>query len=493
MTLARLSPCHNAPDSLHIDTAMADERTSNRQGGLRDYRRLAEIDKAAVWHPYTQMREYAETEPIVFERGEGPYLYDVRRRRFLDAFGSMWCNVWGHSHPEIVEAIQRQAEKLCHASLFTVSHVPAVDLAGMLVDAISQDFRFAGEPPSLNHVFYSDNGSTAVEVAMKMALQYQNQVGNINRTQFITFYDGYHGDTFGAMSASNIKVFKEKFAPSLFRTHQATYPMQVDAEDRVDNIRALEMQFEMLISGRNDKIAAVVIEPVVQGASGMRPLAEDYLGKIKKYCREYDILLITDEVFTGFCRTGPLVASSAELIEPDILCLGKGITGGALPMGVTVANDRVYEAFKGEWSDFRQFLHGHTYSGNPIACAAAVRNLEMVTEYKLKESVNTRARELRVALRSKVASHPRVGQIRQRGLAVGVPILGEDGSEDAGYEGREIANKVCQRAIDQSRVILRPLGNIITIVPPLWLESGHIDEIVDALADGLSVLDETGP
>jgi adenosylmethionine-8-amino-7-oxononanoate aminotransferase len=467
---------------------MSDDRTSSRLLGLRDYTKLAEHDQTVVWHPYTQMAEYAQTEPIIIERGEGPYLYDIRRRRFLDAFGSMWCNVWGHNHPEIVKAIQKQAGQLCHSSLFSVSHVPAIDFAAMLVEAIKLDFRFADETPSLSHVFYSDNGSTAVEVAMKMALQYQNQIGQIGRTQFLTFHSGYHGDTFGAMSASNIDVFTQKFSPSLFKCHKATYPMQVDADEH-ESTRHHEMQLEALIAGRSDKLAAVIIEPVIQAASGMRPLAEDYLGKIKKYCREYDILLITDEVFVGFCRTGSLIASSAELVEPDIVCLGKGITGGSLPMGVTVANDRVFDAFKGEWSEFKQFLHGHTYSGNPIACAAAVRNLEMVFDEKLKENVRSRGRELNYALRSRVGKHPRVGQIRQRGLAVGIPLLDANGSEDGGYESRDDANKVCAHAIDKSRVLLRPLGNVITICPPLNIETDQIEEIVTAIAKGLDALE----
>jgi adenosylmethionine-8-amino-7-oxononanoate aminotransferase len=401
----------------------------------------------------------------------------------------MWCSVWGHNHPEIVKAIQSQAGRLCHASLFTVSHAPAIDLAAMLTEAIKEDFRFADESPSLNHVFFSDNGSTAVEVAMKMALQYQNQTGRISRTQFLTFHYGYHGDTFGAMSAGKIDAFRRKFAPSLFECHSADYPMQVDPNERAEGLRSTELALEANLAGKSDKIAAVVIEPVIQAAGGMRPLAEDYLGKIKKYCREYDILLITDEVFTGFCRTGPLVASSNELIEPDILCMGKGITGGSLPMGVTVATDRVYQAFGGEWAEMKQFLHGHTYSGNPIACAAAIRNLELIARDKLKENVKSRAREFHNALRTRIGSHPRVGQIRQRGLAIGVPIKDAQGSEDGGYEARTDANKVCERAIEHSRVLLRPLGNIITICPPLNIEPQHIDEIVAAIEDGLHTLD----
>jgi adenosylmethionine-8-amino-7-oxononanoate transaminase len=466
---------------------MADERTSSRLVRLRDKKSLVEHDQVNVWHPYTQMQEYAQAEPIIIERGEGPYLYDVRRRRFLDAFGSMWCNVWGHNHPELVKAIQAQAGQLCHSSMFTVSHVPGIEFAAMLCEAIRLDFRFADDEPSLGHVFYSDNGSTAVEVAMKMALQYQNQIGQIGRTQFLTFHSGYHGDTFGAMSASSIDVFTQKFSPSLFKCHRATYPMQVDADEH-ESTRHHEMQLEAQIAGRSDKLAAVIIEPVIQAASGMRPLAEDYLGKIKKYCREYDILLITDEVFTGFCRTGPLIASSAELVEPDILCLGKGITGGMLPMGVTVANKKVFDAFKGEWAEMKQFLHGHTYSGNPLACAVAMRNLEMISDEKLKENVRSRSRELDYALRRALGKHPRVGKIRMRGLAVGIPILDEKGNDDGGYAARANANAVCQSTIDKSRVLLRPLGNVITIVPPLNIETEQIEEIVNAIARGLEVL-----
>lgn len=468
---------------------MTDSRTSGRIGALRDYRAMAEQDQTTVWHPYTQMQEYATTEPIIIERAEGPWLYDIRRRRFFDAYGSMWCNVWGHNHPDLVNAIQTQAANLCHTSLFSVSHVPAIEFAAALVDAIREDFRFADEPPALNHVFYSDNGSTAVEVAMKMALQYQNNVGRIQRTQFLSFNLAYHGDTFGAMSVGGIDTFRRKFAPSLFDVASAVYPMQVDPDERPDGLRAHEMNLEAAISGRSDKLAAVIIEPVIQACSGMRPLAEDYLRKIRKYCREYDILLITDEVFTGFCRTGPLIASSHELISPDIVCLGKGITGGTLPLAVTVATAKIFDAFKGEWSEMKQLLHGHTYSGNPIACAVALRNLQLISEHKLKENVKTRAREFHYMLKRRIGTHPRVGEIRQRGLAIGIPLKDAKGRDDGGYEGRADANKVCQRTIDKSRVILRPLGNVITIVPPLNIEPEHVEEIVDAVADGLQALD----
>ncbi len=255
-----------------MDTAVADSRISSRSIALRDFPRLAEVDRTNLWHPYTQMREYAQLDSIIIYRGEGPYLYDIRRRRFLDAFGSMWCNVWGHNHPELVKAIQTQAGQLCHSSLFSVSHLPAVELTANLVDAIREDFRFADDPPTLNHVFYSDNGSTAVEVAMKMALQYQNQIGQIKRTQFLTFHDGYHGDTFGAMSASAIDAFRQKFAPSLFKVVNQSYPMQVDPDEKPDNWRTADRILEATIAGASDKLAAVIIEPVVQGASGMRPL-----------------------------------------------------------------------------------------------------------------------------------------------------------------------------------------------------------------------------
>ncbi|MCC6464608.1 MAG: adenosylmethionine--8-amino-7-oxononanoate transaminase [Planctomycetes bacterium] len=467
---------------------MNQSRISSRNVALRDFARLAEIDRNALWHPYTQMSEYGKQDPIIIERGEGPYLYDVRRRRFLDAFGSMWCNVWGHNHPEIVKAIQQQASQLCHASLFSVSHFPAVELANKLVETVREDYRFADAPTTLNHVFFSDNGSTAVEVAMKMALQYHNQTGQINRTQFLAFTEGYHGDTFGSMAVSSIEVFRRKFAPSLFSVHSAPYPMQVDPDERPGNWRSIDRQVEATLAGLSDRLAAVVIEPVIQGAAGMRPLCEDFLTRLRKYCNEFGILMIADEVFTGFCRTGPVVASSTELVEPDILCLGKGLTGGELPMGVTMASDKVFAAFSGEWAEMKHFLHGHTFSGNPLCCAAASRNLDLIVEHKLKENVKSRSREFAQQLKAKVATHPRVGAIRQRGLAIGVPIKDAKGNEDRGYAGRADANAVCARALEKSRVIFRPLGNIITIVPPLNLESEHITEIVSALADGLQAL-----
>ncbi len=459
---------------------------------MKDFKKLVQLDQEVVWHPFTQMAEYATEDPIIVQRGEGPYLYDIRRRRFLDAYASMWCNVWGHCHPELVKAIQEQAAKLCHASLFSATHDAALDFAGRLVDAIKQDFRFADEGCSLSHVFFSDDGSTAVEVAMKMALQYQNQIGQLKRNKFLVFHDGYHGDTTGSMSLSSIQTFKRKFGNVMFDVLSSPYPIQLDPDEPIDGFRQAERVMEAAIAGSSDKLAAVIIEPVIQGAAGMRPLAENWLGKVKKYCQEYGILVITDEVFTGFCRTGPLIASSHELVQPDILCLGKGITGGTLPMGVTVASENVYNAFKGEWSEMKHLMHGHTYSGNPIACAVASKNLEMIESEKLAANVRTRARELQTLLKEHIQKHPRVGAIRQRGLAVGVPIKlkgkeYEGHEEDGGYEARAEAMKVVRRCIEQ-RVLLRPLGNVITIVPPLNIETQQLEEIVAALAEGLKVL-----
>ncbi|KAA0216398.1 adenosylmethionine--8-amino-7-oxononanoate transaminase [bacterium] len=471
----------------------ADKASTSRVNPLRDLRRITQIDQEVVWHPYTQMSEYGAQEPLIVQRGEGVYLYDVRRRRFLDGYGSMWCNVWGHCHPELVSAIQSQAAKLCHSSLFSATHEAAIEFAYKLVEYIKLDFRFADEPPTLGHVFFSDNGSTAVEVAMKMALQYQNQIGQLKRQQFLVFDGSYHGDTVGAMSAGSISTFNRKFGSVLFTVHRAPYPMQVDPDDRPSNWRTAERAMEAQLAGLSDRLAAVIIEPVVQGAAGMRPLCDDYLVRVKKYCHEYGILLITDEVFTGFCRTGPLIASSKEMVEPDILCLGKGLTGGTLPMGVTVASSRVFEAFKGEWSEMKQLLHGHTFSGNPLACVAASKNLDMIEEYKLAGIVKQRSRELSQMLKAQVARHPRVGPIRQRGLAVGVPLKNAAGAddlgheEDGGYEQRAEAEKVCQACLKKG-VLLRPLGNVITIVPPLNIEVHHLEEIVAALEEGLKVL-----
>ncbi|MCC6575070.1 MAG: adenosylmethionine--8-amino-7-oxononanoate transaminase [Planctomycetes bacterium] len=460
---------------------------------MRDFKKYVQLDQEVVWHPFTQMAEYAKDDPIIVQRGEGPYLYDIRRRRFLDAYGSMWCNVWGHCHPEMVKAIQEQAAKLCHASLFSATHDAALEFAGNLVDAIKQDFRFADDECTLSHVYFSDDGSTAVEVALKMALQYQNQVGQLKRNKFLVFHDSYHGDTVGAMSVGSIQTFKRKFGNIMFDVLSAPYPIQIDPDEPAESFKQAERVMESAIAGASDKLAAVLIEPVIQGAAGMRPLAEDWLARVKKYCHEYGILVITDEVFTAFCRTGPLIASSKELVLPDILCLGKGITGGTLPMGVTVASDAVYDAFKGEWSEMKHLLHGHTYAGNPIACAAATKNLELIEREKLSALVRTRSRELQLMLKERVSKHPRVGPIRQRGLAVGVPIKTRGGKEfdgheeDGGYEARGEAMKVVRKCIEQ-RVLLRPLGNVITIVPPLNIETAQLEEIVNALAEGLKVL-----
>ena len=317
-------------------------------------RELADIDKRVLWHPFTQQQGWCEEEPLIIERGAGCTLYDTDGNAYIDGVSSLWCNVHGHTHPQIDRAIRAQLERVAHTTMLGLSHPGAIELAQRLVDLA---------PPGLSRVFYSDNGSTASEVALKMAFQYWRHRGEPGRNGFICLRDAYHGDTIGSVSVGGIDLFHACFGPLLFDAWQAE---PGDAGDMA-----------ALLQEHAGQVAAVIVEPLVQGAAGILTHPDGYLAAVRALCDEHDVLLICDEVATGFGRTGTMFACEQEDVAPDLMCVAKGLTGGYLPLAATLASERIYDAFLGEHEELKTFFHGHTYTANPLACAAALATLDV--------------------------------------------------------------------------------------------------------------------
>ncbi len=433
-------------------------------------KKLGEYDRNFVWHPFTQMKDYEKEEPIVIEEGDGVYLVDSEGRRYIDGVSSLWVNIHGHKVPEIDKAIKDQIEKLSHSTLLGVTNPPAAELAKELIEIC---------PKGLRKVFYSGDGASAVEVAIKMALQYWQHKGKPNKTKFVSLEYGYHGDTLGAVSVGGIDLFHSAFKPLLFETYKApsyycyrcalgkTYPScEVACGDEIGKI----------LKEHHEQVSAVIFEPYVQAAGGMIVSPSGYLKKVREYCDEYDVLLILDEVATGFGRTGKMFACEHEGVTPDIIVLGKGMTGGYLPLSATITTQEVYNAFLAEYDEFKTFFHGHSYSGNPLSCAAALGNLEVFKKHntlqKLQEKIELLEEELK---EFKGLKH--VGDVRNKGLMIGIELV-EDKETKKPYP---LKMKMGWRVADfakEEEVLIRPLGNVVVLMPPIGISIEDLKKLL---------------
>ncbi len=425
----------------------------------------AERDRRSIWHPFTQMQDWTASDPVVVAAAEGNYLVDTDGRRYLDGVSSLWCNVHGHRHPRIDAAVRSQLDRVAHSSLLGLTNTAVVDAASALLDVV---------PPGLTRTFFSENGAAAVEVALKMAYQYWQHRGVSTKRTFLALDEAYHGDTLGAVSVGGIDMFHAAFGPLLFGCHRA--PTNLPARPLADLLAGVETQ----LAAHAEEICAVVIEPLVQGAAGMITFPDGYVRGVRDLCDRYDVLLVCDEVATGFGRTGAMFACDLEGVTPDVLCVGKGITGGYLPMSATVTTETLYEAFLGRTTDYRHFFHGHTYSGNPLAAAACTANLGVFAEERTLERVREREPLLAERL-ERIAKLDAVVDVRRRGYMVGIEL-------DPAAGGRELpAADVCARVRDLG-VILRPLGPVVVWMPPLSITEDEIGLLADATETAVAEL-----
>jgi adenosylmethionine-8-amino-7-oxononanoate aminotransferase len=452
---------------------------------MTEREQLEAWDRDHVWHPFTPMQAYAAERPLIVERAEGCFLYDLDGRAYLDGVSSLWCNVHGHRVPALDAAVRGQLDAVAHSTLLGVSNVPAIRLARRLVERA---------PPGLTRCFFSDNGATAVEVALKMAFQFWRQTDppRPNKTQFLALGGAYHGDTLGDVSVGDLERFHHLFRPLLFPTLRAPSPYCYRcplglerASCRIDCAAALEE----MVRRHAATLAAVVIEPLVQGAAGMIMAPEGYLRRVREVTRAHDVLLIADEVAVGFGRTGTLFACEQEGVSPDFLCLAKGLTGGYLPLAATLTTDRVYEAFLGPPEAGRTFYHGHTYTGNPLGAAAALASLDLLEAPGGLEAVPEKARRLTRHL-DRLRELPAVGDVRQRGLMAGIELVADRRTKARFPPAFAAAGRVCRRARDQG-VLLRPLGDVVVVMPPLAIDGTLLDRLgevlynsVQGIADG---------
>jgi adenosylmethionine-8-amino-7-oxononanoate aminotransferase len=415
----------------------------------------AQLDQDHLWHPFTQQRGWAEEEPLMIERAEGTDLIDSDGHRYIDGVSSLWCNVHGHQHAGIDAALGEQLGKVAHTTMLGLSHPGGAELAGRLVDLA---------PDGLSRVFYSESGSTATEIALKMAFQYQQQRGgqHVRRTSFVHLRDSYHGDTIGSVSVGGIDLFHSTYRPLLFETHAA------EPGDAAD--------LERVLAAHEEEIAAVIVEPLVQGAAGMLIHPPGYLRAVRKLCDDFGVLLICDEVATGFGRTGTMFACEQENVTPDLLCLAKGLTGGYLPLAATLATERIYEGFLGAPEEYRTFFHGHTYTGNPLACAAALANLDAFENEQTIEGLQPKIALLRELL-DEVEAMPEVSEVRSHGFMVGID-LGEH--DPALRMGHRVTVEARERG-----AIIRPLSDVVVLMPPLSISEDDLRRLVKIATESI--------
>ncbi|HUW63825.1 MAG TPA: adenosylmethionine--8-amino-7-oxononanoate transaminase [Spirochaetia bacterium] len=442
-----------------------------------EYAALVADDAAHVWYPFTQMRDYLAGEPLFIERAHGVRLYDVQGREFYDGVSSLWLNVHGHGHPHIDQAVKEQLDRMAHSTMLGLSHPGAVRLAGKLVDIA---------PAGLNKVFYSDNGSTAVEIALKMAFQYWRHRGETGRTLFLTLGEAYHGDTIGSVSVGGIDLFHSIFRPMLFHTIAAPppycYRCRLGLTHPACGLACAEAFGELLARHRTE-LAAAIVEPLVQGAGGMITAPPGYLARIRELCTEYGVLLITDEVATGFGRTGRMFACEHEGVRPDLMTVSKGISGGYLPLAATMATDEIYGAFLGLPEENKTFFHGHSYTGNPLAVAAALASLEVFEQEDTLAALQPKIAFLAERL-AVLAALPQVGQIRQKGFMTGIELVADKESKTAFPSGERRGARVCRTA-RQKGMIIRPLGDVVVLMPPLATSLDDLAAMLDILEESL--------
>ncbi|GAB4337424.1 MAG: adenosylmethionine--8-amino-7-oxononanoate transaminase [Candidatus Abyssubacteria bacterium] len=440
-------------------------------------------DRRFIWHPFTQMQDYEVERPLVIDRAKGAYLYDVRGKRYLDGVSSLWVTVHGHRKPALDSAIRKQLGKVAHSTLLGISNVPAITLARMLVERA---------PKGLTKVFYSDNGSTAVEIGLKMAFQYwqQHRSGaHKRRTRFICFENAYHGDTIGSVGVGGIDLFHKLYRPLLMDSIRVTAPYcyrcPLGLARETCGMACLE-SVETALRDHGEEVAALVIEPHVFAAAGIIIQPSGYLSRIRELCAQYGVLMLADEVAVGMGRTGTLFACEHEGVTPDMMAVAKGLTGGYLPVAATLTTDEIYGGFLGNYEEFRTLFHGHTYTGNPLGCAAAVANLEIFDREHTLKKTRKKIEFLRELLKpSEELSH--VGEVRQCGLMVGIELVKDKRTREPYEPSEKVGAKVIMEARRRG-VVIRPLGNVIVLMPHLTFTTAQLSRLVEVTRESVEAV-----
>jgi adenosylmethionine-8-amino-7-oxononanoate aminotransferase len=446
---------------------------------------LEESDKSFVWHPFTQMKEWLEEKPLIIVEGQGCFLKDVYGKWYLDGVSSLWVNIHGHKRGEIDAAIREQLDKIAHSTLLGLGNVPSIKLAERLIAIASQSF--AGSKRKLSKVFYSDNGSTSVEIALKMAFQYWSHKGVKGKHSFVALKNAYHGDTIGAVSVGGIEIFHNIFEPLLFKTFKATSPYCYRCEFEMTYPKCELMclkAMDDILNKHSQEIAAIIVEPIVQGAGGMIVYPEIYLSGVRQLCDKYNVLMIADEVATGFGRTGKMFACEHAGVVPDLLCLSKGITNGYLPLAATLTSQEIFDAFLGEFNQLKTFFHGHSYTGNPLACAAALASLELFERDMTLKNLEPKILLLQERL-GKIAELPNVGDVRSKGFMTGIELVKDKTTKEPYPLEAKMGWKVIYKAREMG-VIIRPLGNVVVLMPPLCISESSLIELLDVVEKSIA-------
>ena len=445
--------------------------------------KLKQLDHTYLWHPFTQMQEWMSEDPIIISRAEGHYLVDDHGRKYLDGVSSLWCSVHGHRKKELDDAIKDQLDRLAHSTFLGLSHVPGIQLAQKLIEIA---------PRGLKRVFYSDSGATAVEIAIKMAVQYWQLKGESQRIEIVSLAESYHGDTVGSMSIGYSETFHRFHKSLLFPVLRITPPhvfRYYQGMSEADALEAAVREAEQKITEHKTSLAALVMEPLMQGAAGMWSQPVGYLTALGEICRRNEILLILDEVATGFGRTGKMFACEHAGVMPDILCMAKGITGGYLPLAATLTTEEIFSAFLGEYQEYKSFFHGHTYTGNPLGCAAALANLEIFAGESIVENMQPRIANLQNSLREEILPLRHVSDVRQWGYMIGIELV----EDKASRKNFPAENRTGHKVILEARkhgVMIRPLGDVIILMPPLSMADGELNLLLEVVHDCIRTVTE---
>ncbi|MDC6267506.1 adenosylmethionine--8-amino-7-oxononanoate transaminase [Lysinibacillus fusiformis] len=445
---------------------------------IREITDLQARDLQHIWHPCSQMKDYEAFPPIVIKKGQGVWLYDEHDKRYLDAVSSWWVNLFGHANPRISQALSHQAFTLEHTIFANFTHEPAIQLAEKLV---------ALAPPGLHKVFLADNGSSAVEVALKMSFQYHMQTGKQTKTRFLAFTDAYHGETVGALSVGGVGLYNEVFEPLLLDTVRAQGPdcFRCPFQKVAESCDAPCSQFvEEQLKVHHEEIAAVIIEPLIQAAAGMKMYPPIYLKRLRALCSHYDVHLIADEIAVGFGRTGTMFACEQASITPDFMCLSKGITGGYLPLSAVLTSNEVYNAFYDEYGTMKAFLHSHSYSGNTLACRVALEVLTIFEEEQTLDMIQRKEQLMRELAMAAFDDMPYVGEYRQVGLVGAIELVADRQTKEPFASEERIGYQIYQQALVKG-LLIRPLGNILYFMPPYIISNEEMTFMMNTTKETL--------